>query len=336
MKLAAYQSLAGIAYTAYGLGERAGRGTHHFGKYFHSANKRLSDAIRGFPPLRAVPSNLSEKDMNGGIGPQDNAGGTHAGAPFAQKEATTNFNDVVFPISYTGVSNISMSFSDSSTHRGQILFTPTGGTGWNTSFLAPVSNALDVFNYYVLESVEFIWLTNAFNSGQNQPEIGHSIFKIIPWTAEYTVGGVFPGTDISLLNECETFFVRVITGTVQNYEPTALDFQRTEHTNDTIVKPMYQQNTEPTSPNPNIKAQYATIPLQIASANGIDNTTWYSLLYEFNCSNAVTGPITIRAPFMYRVSIGLSGRRFVNVSTLFRRQAYLLGNNNVGALSNRT
>ena len=336
MKLAEYQALGGIALSAYRLGDRAGYGAHRFGQYFHSANKRLSDVIRGYPPLRAVPSNLAEKDMNGSIGPQDNASGTHAGAPFAQKEATTNFSDVSFPISYTGVSDLNITFTGTSTTvvRGQVLFTPTGGTGWNTSFLAPVSNALDVFNYYVLESVEFIWLTNAFSTNATGQSLGHSIFKIIPWTAEYTVGGTFPGTDISLLNGCDTFFVRVVTGnTSAEYEPDAVDFQRTEHT---VVKPMYQQNTEPTSDMPNIKAQYARIPLQIASANGIDNTVWYSLLYEFNCHGPANGPITIRAPFMYRVNIGLFGRRFVNVSALFRRQAYLLGNNNMGALSNRT
>ena len=64
--------------------------------------------------------------------------------------------------------------------------------------------------------------------------------------------------------------------------------------------------------------------------------SYQSLLLSTDTLNTVVGTVTVRAPFMYRVNIGLTGRRFVNVSVLFRRQAYLLGANNVGGISNRT
>ena len=326
MKLAG--ELFGIAAQAYGLGHRAGEGVHKFGRALHGANTRFSDYLKS-------TTTKEEEEMNNGIGPQDNAGGTHAGAPFAQKEATTNPSDASFQISYTGVSDLPITIpQNSATGRGQLNFAPTGGSGWNTTFLAPVSNALDVYNYYCLESVEFIWLTNAFNSSTSTTGLGHSIFKIIPWTAEYTIGGLFPGTDLSLLTGCDTFFVGIVTGEPEGYTPPFLSYQRTEHT---IVKPMYQQNAEPTAPSPNIKAQYSRIPLQIGSANGVDTTVWYSLLYQldFDRENP-SGAFNIRAPYMYRVNISLHGRRFANISVLFRRQAYILGSNNMGRVSNRT
>jgi len=280
-----------------------------------------------------------KKNMSSGtdIGPQDNAGGARgAGGGLLSKTTGTNPSDCFLRTSYTGVGSHALVFaSNIESDKGIINFRPTGtATSWNNMLLNPIMAALDVYNYYQIESVEFVFLLNAiWVSTSDDWRPGPAIFKICPWTAEFNVGNSMPTTDISLLEDCETVWCRIQESSSNQYQPRSEDLQRGLYF---IVHPQYQQNSNSAVPGdmgPNVKAQYSRAPLQIASAEGVDDTVWYGFIFQIDTTRAVPGGQvpTIRVPYYYKVNINLSGRRWAILpSSLINRESYFLGYDDMG------
>ena len=193
------------------------------------------------------------------IGPQSNK--DRAGSSgLASGEKGTNPTPGQLVCSYTVPSKIDLVINGGNNeHIAQINFDPNkDDSNDRTSFLKPLSNAVDVFNYYQLVKVDFTFITNNILVNDAQLSTGGlHILKICPWTAEYLIGSSFPATDISILEGCHTVIVGIkgVDGSLVDQPPDRTGLQRMFHF---TIHPQYQQNAG----GDGSKLQYARMPLQ--------------------------------------------------------------------------
>ena len=157
---------------------------------------------------------------NDGIGMQDGLGGVGQAAPLAMEEMGSNRGAEPFLIQST-IGRTQFTFTraaNASVAQQQVNFQASGGGGFNGAFLTAYANALDVYNYYELLTVEFWVFSQAGFINQNTSN-GLFTLGFIPWTAQYNIGNVTPSTDLSLLRGYEVFPLVVRNSSQTQVEP---------------------------------------------------------------------------------------------------------------------
>lgn len=256
--------------------------------------------------------------------PQSNIGDTKATGGLADPPVPTNPASASFTTSYLGISSHNISINGTEfVGQNFLTFDAYGGNAWNRHLLLPVAAALDLYNYYTIDSVELVLLPNLVKRESGSGGGGLCMISLTPWTGEYLVGSTFPDTNTTLLENTESFTTGFYT--IDRSSIGYGDLQRVEHF---MVKPQYQQNASGTTPV-NLKAQYSNVPLQILSRNGIDTTEWYGILWRFESQFSFTGASSISIPYIYKVTITLSGRRWTPIPTSLR-QSSTLGDHTLG------
>lgn len=247
-------------------------------------------------------------DMNhGGVGPQTDQGevGTNKGT-ITGKEMSFNDGQPFIVQSVGGNSTLDFTV-DSGTNRSRGLFTfhPNNGSGgWNSNFLTLYSTLPQLYNYYELLGVEFVFYTGAGYSATTT-FTGMHYLQIVPWTAQYEVGSTFPSTDFTLLKGCE-----VVPVIIRSTNQTQVQVENLQQQYRFRIKPQFQQNSSGT----NQKGQYAGGPIQIQDQDGTDNTEWYGFLFGLEFNSTTNAERIINLPYYYRITVMFSGRRFSTVS----------------------
>lgn len=193
----------------------------------------------------------------------------------------------------------------------QVNFQPNAGTGgWNSNFLTFFGALPRIYNYYELLSVEYIFFTGLCTLENAMGTVpGFSTFVVVPWTAQYNVGNVAPGTNLTLLKGCE-FLPCIVKALNTQYRVEDLQQQYRFR-----IRPQFQQN----SAGSNRKGQYMGGPIQIQDQGGTDNTLWYGWLAQFFAGNLdATNERLISVPFYYRYTVKFSGRRFSTIDLTTR------------------
>ena len=96
--------------------------------------------------------------------------------------------------------------------RSFIEWQPFADSNGSERFMANLTPAVDLFNYYALKKVEYVFFISACWSTSSAWEPGPTLLRIVPWTGNIeatadTAQGVFPIA--SLLPNCQHYMLYI-------------------------------------------------------------------------------------------------------------------------------
>ena len=198
--------------------------------------------------------------------------------------------------------------------RAFIEWQPFSDSNGSKRFMANLTPAVDLFNYYCLKRVEYVFFISACWSTGSAWEPGPPLLRIVPWTGNIETG---PDTGnqafaiASLLPNCQHYMLYIEHGRNSNVDPGtgSVDLQRQARV---ICFPQYKQDAEPVG-TPRLKTNYNQAPLQIYSDVGQDNTTWRGIYLNLTTTvpNSDISPHTIFISFTVKYTVQFSGRRWL-------------------------